>query len=334
MVDYKKFAIPLVIFGALASRPAHAQLIDTAPTPDATPVETFNAGASVKIETSVPVLITRLDADIEAGVLGTEFKFVIWNATTGEILHETGTTSTVLSGRHFLKSPALALSTVPGGQYVISAMAQGSNTFKIKWFVDRNTTEEQNGIKTLAQGGIQTTFDAPNVPPKMDMNFDARFRIHGFILNDSDSDNIINAEDNCPFHSNPDQADTDMDGVGDACDTGTSDDDGDGVVDEDDNCAFVNNPDQADADGDGLGDACDPQNSNDNDGDDTPNGDDNCPFAANADQADSDGDGVGDACDFTIIVDGSGCSTSGHGSAALAFLVLGFVVTRRRRTRN
>ena len=38
-----------------------------------------------------------------------------------------------------------------------------------------------------------------------------------------------------------------------------NDDDGDGISDSVDNCADVANPDQADADDDGLGDACDAQ---------------------------------------------------------------------------
>jgi hypothetical protein len=41
-------------------------------------------------------------------------------------------------------------------------------------------------------------------------------------------------------------------------DTGTGDADGDGVADRDDNCPAAANPTQADTDHDGLGDACDP----------------------------------------------------------------------------
>lgn len=38
---------------------------------------------------------------------------------------------------------------------------------------------------------------------------------------DTDGDGVNNAEDNCPTTSNPDQADFDLDGVGDACDAET-----------------------------------------------------------------------------------------------------------------
>lgn len=57
---------------------------------------------------------------------------------------------------------------------------------------------------------------------------------------DFDSDGAADANDNCPFKSNPDQADSDGDGIGDVCD----------------NCPFEANLDQTHSDGDGVGDAC------------------------------------------------------------------------------
>ncbi|MFO0611071.1 MAG: thrombospondin type 3 repeat-containing protein [Polyangiaceae bacterium] len=75
---------------------------------------------------------------------------------------------------------------------------------------------------------------------------------------DLDGDGVPNASDDCVHVPNPDQADADMDGVGDACEPPPDDSDHDGVPDATDNCPFAPNTDQADADADGHGDACDP----------------------------------------------------------------------------
>jgi Ca2+-binding RTX toxin-like protein len=71
---------------------------------------------------------------------------------------------------------------------------------------------------------------------------------------DDDNDGAPDTTDNCGALPNPDQADSDGDGQGDACD---GDDDADGVPDGADNCRTTGNADQADGDGDGVGSACD-----------------------------------------------------------------------------
>ena len=114
---------------------------------------------------------------------------------------------------------------------------------------------------------------------------------------DTDLDGVVDTLDNCPTVANPDQLDTDADGIGDACD---DDKDGDGIPNASDNCPLVANPDQLDSDTDGAGDACD----DDKDGDGVSDGSDNCPLAANADQLDTDGDGLGDVCDPDADNDG------------------------------
>ena len=112
---------------------------------------------------------------------------------------------------------------------------------------------------------------------------------------DQDSDGIVDTEDNCRF-TNPDQKDSDGDGLGDACDPEQVDGDNDSVPESMDNCFAISNPDQKDSDGDGLGDACDPDFIDpDNDG--VVDSKDNCDIKFNPDQKDSDGDGLGNVCD-------------------------------------
>ena len=69
---------------------------------------------------------------------------------------------------------------------------------------------------------------------------------------DSDADGFVDATDTCVNQYNPDQLDTDRDGLGDACDP---DADGDLVLNDDDNCELYN-PDQADVNENWVGDAC------------------------------------------------------------------------------
>ena len=60
----------------------------------------------------------------------------------------------------------------------------------------------------------------------------------------------VDTNDNCPKIPNPDQRDSDGDGVGDACD----------------NCLYAVNPKQENADKDQTGDACDEDDDNDGHG--------------------------------------------------------------------
>ncbi len=151
---------------------------------------------------------------------------------------------------------------------------------------------------------------------------------------DVDQDTVEDSEDNCVLDDNPDQTDTDDDGLGDICDDdddndgspdveeeeeGTDpldpDSDGDGILDGPDNCPLTNDPDQTDTDGDGLGNVCDDDDDDDGSPDDEEDvegtdpldpdsdddgildGPDNCPLNDDPDQTDTDGDGQGDVCD-------------------------------------
>ena len=140
----------------------------------------------------------------------------------------------------------------------------------------------------------------------------------------SDTDQIGDACDNCPYQANTNQANADGDAFGDICDPCTNDAQND--IDQDgicvgfgfiypkfgdhDNCPTVVNSDQANSDGDTLGDACDNcptvtnQNQANSDGDSRGDLCDNCPSVANSDQLDTDLDGLGNSCDTDDDNDG------------------------------
>ena len=96
------------------------------------------------------------------------------------------------------------------------------------------------------------------------------------IIEDIDGDGVNDDIDNCLNTANTDQLDTDLDGLGNACD---DDDDNDGYNDEND--AFPLDSSQwLDTDLDGIADPLD-----------------NCPSTPNSDQLDTDSDETGDVCD-------------------------------------
>lgn len=139
-----------------------------------------------------------------------------------------------------------------------------------------------------------------------------------YTFDDGDGDGIHDSVDNCPAAPNADQADTDGDASGDACDL---DDDNDGVPDTHD--AFpLDAAESIDTDGDGTGDHADL----DDDGDGVPDTSDAFPLDAsesvdtdgdslgNNEDTDDDGDGVADGDDAFPRNAGESVDTDGDGT--------------------
>ncbi len=136
---------------------------------------------------------------------------------------------------------------------------------------------------------------------------------------DSDRDGVADAIDNCPFDANPQQRDSDGNGLGDVCDCAAAgvDLDADGVDDACDDCVGVATGEDVGGDGvddgcevcaeaigvdmdaDGVDDACDPcplGSAHDEDGDGVADACDNCPTQPNPEQQSMPGAALGDAC--------------------------------------
>ena len=185
--------------------------------------------------------------DISGSIASARFNVIGDAATSGGIVHGTDGNIVGNSGSGTIPTasildPSLAMN---GGETPTHALATGSpalNAGNDAFAVDANanplTTDQRGaGFARIVSGTVDIgAFEAP--------------------LADADGDGVPDANDNCVSTSNPDQFDTDADGLGDACD---SDDDNDGAPDGSDNCPLISNPDQADFDLDGIGDTCDPQ---------------------------------------------------------------------------
>ena len=125
--------------------------------------------------------------------------------------------------------------------------------------------------------------------------------------NDSDNDGVPNGSDNCQNTINTNQANTDNDAMGDACDT---DDDNDGVDDVNDACPTASlNPasgNATDPTADPDMDGCKNSEDTDDDNDDVPDTGDVFPNDACA-SVDTDGDDAPDSvlmsCSTTLMVD-------------------------------
>ena len=183
-----------------------------------------------------------------------------------------------------------------GSQTLVVPMNSGGGATDAAFDLTGHLVLAQSGrdTGTIERFDIQTGEELSRIPAGRQV-----FRQYVALVNvpvgtDTDGDGFVDDRDNCALVPNGDQADTDHDGIGDACND-DMDRDGDEFADDRDVCPDVADPDQSDTDGSLIGDAC--NDLLDGDGDEWEDGLDNCPEVSNADQEETDGDGLGDACD-------------------------------------
>lgn len=129
------------------------------------------------------------------------------------------------------------------GNMGVRFLAEPGQTYKIYFdsdrYVDTRSTKESGNLSSNA--GVVSINSPEYVTNEL------------FVPVDQDEDSVKDAVDNCPNNWNPDQKDSDNNGVGDACE----DYDRDGVVGSVDNCPNTPNAYQEDTDADGIGNVCD-----------------------------------------------------------------------------
>jgi hypothetical protein len=136
----------------------------------------------------------------------------------------------------------------------------------------------KNGVCSVDELNCDVDGDSVTTPEELEAGDQADWNLNGIgdACEEFDGDGIMDYLDNCPGVFNPTQDP-------DAC----ADFDGDTIYDNVDNCLEDYNPGQDDRDEDGVGDACD-----------------NCLYVPNTDQADLDDDGFGDECQLDLDGDG------------------------------
>lgn len=175
----------------------------------------------------------------------------------------------------------------------------------LKWLLFSNDIMEyivhnysQDTIEIYANNKCIDNFTQINYVDKLSSNIDIQeiktyFEENPSLVanpeNDSDNDGTLDKYDNCPIIKNPNQQDSDSNGIWDLC----ADDDSDGIYWDKDNCVNTYNPDQKDINQNNIWDVCE----FDADKDGIFDAVDNCRNIVNPDQTDTDKDNIWNACD-------------------------------------
>jgi hypothetical protein len=141
----------------------------------------------------------------------------------------------------------LGLSCVLGATPLIANSASSS----VNYSFTRSVIDSDGGTLSSSNYRIRNSVGQPSaIHTYVSTNYRVVSGFMAIPATDTDNDGIVDGIDNCISDANPYQLDTDVDGLGDVCD---SDDDNDGLTDAEENALGTDSL-LADTDGDGLDD--------------------------------------------------------------------------------
>ncbi len=225
---------------------------------------------------TVQIILTA-SSPVTTSALAFSFPQYVTNPETISIeVEKNGVREYVVAQKRFQGAQVTFPETTASRWTVTLTHSQPLRISEIKFAQNRESLSSHEKIRFLAQPGhAYMVYINPDIP---NARVDVAYRGSNLALNrdihygsviypilpneqfrpsDTDNDSIPDIYDNCPRVPNPDQADTNRNGVGDVCD----DFDKDGHSNVNDNCPNHPNPDQRDTDGDGIGDVCDTEES-------------------------------------------------------------------------
>jgi hypothetical protein len=144
-----------------------------------------------------------------------------------------------------------------GRELLAEPIAAGPHRLRLEVAVGGDMASAEVEVTVLSDRDGDGTDDAAEIAAGIDPDNPEDVSL------DEDEDGLATGPEVLMFQSDPNDADSDGDGIPDGQEVlqGTSptssDTDGDGLLDNADNCPSNANADQADEDGDGIGDLCD-----------------------------------------------------------------------------